>query len=111
MVIPTYAEDRIIDEEGKPLPGFISFIQNLIQNMQLSLSDEGYLIPSVTDAQKLVIQNSFQTTVVNPSSQTVSTGVRPGTMVFDTETANGGSPNGQLWVLLNDGVFHPVTNT
>lgn len=114
MIVPTYQEGQIVDENGMPLPGFAIFLQNLIQNMQLSVSDEGYLIPNVTDAQKAVIQASYQTTVVNPDSQTVTIGVQRGTMIFDTETSNGGAPGnplGQLYVLLNDGTFHPVTNT
>jgi len=114
MIVPTYQAGAIVDKDGNPLPGFAIFLQNLIQNMQLSVSDEGYLIPSVTDAQKAVIQSSFQTSSVNPESQTVTVGVQAGTMIFDTETSNGGapgSPRGQLYVLLNDGTFHPVTNT
>lgn len=113
MIIPTYQQGPIVDKEGNPLPGFGIFLQNLIQNMQLSVSDEGYLIPNVNNAQKGVIQASFQTNVVNPESQTVSVGVQTGTLIFDTETVNGGggNPLGQLYVLLNDGTFHPVTNT
>lgn len=114
MIVPTYQEESIVDNEGNTLPGFAIFLQNLIQNMQLSVSDEGYLIPNVTNAQMAVIQASFKTSVVNPESQTVTVGVQRGTLVFNTETSNGGAPGsplGQLHVLLNDGTFHPVTNT
>jgi len=113
MIVPTYTEGPIVDKEGNPLPEFAIFIKNLIQNMQLSISDEGYLIPNVDNTQMTTIQNSFQTGVVDPESQTVTVGVQTGTMVFNTETVNGGggNPLGQLYVLLNDGIFHPVTNT
>lgn len=114
MIIPTYQQGPVVDKEGNPLPGFVIFLQNLIQNMQLSVSDEGYLIPNVNNDQQGVIQASFKTSVVNPDSQTVTVGVQTGTMVFNKETVNGGTmmnPLGQLYVLLNDGTFHPVTNT
>jgi hypothetical protein len=114
MIVPTYQEGPIVDKDGRPLEGFAIFLQNLIQNMTLSVSDEGYLIPNVNNSQQGVIQASFQTNVVNPESQTISVGVQIGTMVFNTQTVNGGSsgnPLGQLYVLLNDGTFHPVTNT
>lgn len=109
MIVPTYSQGPIVEKDGTPTPGFAILLKNLIQNMQLSISDEGFLIPSVDRDQMATIQSSFQTGTVDPSSQTTSVGVQVGTMVFNTNPI--GVPNGQLYVLLNDGTFHPVTNT
>ena len=68
--------------------------------MQQSLSDEGFLIPSVSASDMAILENSET--------------ILPGTLVFNSEEVNGGSsdaPNGQLFVKLNDGLFHAVTNT
>ena len=130
MIVPTYVQEKLVDEQGEPTPGFVLFIQNLIQNMQLSVSDEGYLIPSVSSAnnsvtpsaaggQLAILQASYQnpSTPVNPNTQTVTVGVQVGTIIFDPYELNGGAagpprvPKGQLKVLLNDGLFHPIVNT
>lgn len=113
MIVPTYLQEAIVDDKGYPTEAFASFLRNMLQQMQTSLSEEGFLIPSVTDAQKTTIQNSFKTNTIDPNSLTVSAGVRPGTLVFDTQTPNGDmvNPKGQLYILLNDGTFHPITNT
>lgn len=125
MIVPTYVQEQVVDKEGVPTAGFNTFLSNLIQNMNLSVSDEGYLIPSISSApdsagtgltQIGVLQASFQGTVVNPSTQTVTVGVQVGTLIFDPYELNGGVigpprvPLGQLKVLLNDGIFHAVVN-
>lgn len=125
MIVPTYLQEAIVNKEGMPTDAFASFLRNLLQNMQLSVSDEGYLIPSVSSApdssppsstQLAVLQASYQNplTPVNPNTQTVTVGVQVGTIVFDPYEVNGATPparNGQLKVLLNDGMFHDITNT
>ena len=130
MIVPTYVQEKIVDDQGMPTDGFTLFIQNLIQNMQLSLSDEGYLIPPISSddnsvtppiagGQLAVLQASFlsATTPVDPNTQTVTVGVQVGTIIFDPYELNGGAagpprvPKGQLKVLLNDGLFHPIVNT
>ena len=122
MIVPTYVQERIVDKEGIPSDGFNIFLRNLIQNMQLSISDEGYLIPSVTSAPNSsppastelgVLQASFQNNTVDPSTQTVTVGVQVGTIIFDPYEVNGATPparNGQLKVLLADGTFHAIVN-
>ena len=77
---------------------WVSFFTQQQQLMQQCLSNEGFLIPSLTATQIGQIEDN----------------ALPGTMVFDTNAVNGGSfsnPNGQLYVRLADGTFHPVTNT
>lgn len=112
MIVPTYLQEKIVDESGYPTAAFSDFLRVLLQNMQLSISNEGYLIPSVTKEDMIDIQASFKSNVVNPNNQTVSIGVQIGTLVFNTETVNGGGvkPRGQLYILLNDGIFHAVIN-
>ena len=73
--------------------------------MQQAISNEGYLIPSQSKNNMLLIQKGTWTT----GSVTNKIAI-PGTILFNTDTANGGSPNGQLWVLLKDGSFHPIMN-
>lgn len=117
MIVPTYAQEQIVDKEGVPTSNFDLLLRQLLQGLQLSLSDDGYLVPSISsdpaDNQLAVLQASFQSDVVNPNSQTVTNGVRPGTIIFDPYESNGGapgSPNGQLKVLLKDGTFHAIVN-
>ncbi len=124
MNIPQYLQEELVKEDRYPTDAFANFLRNLLQGMQLSISNEGYLIPSISsepDA-KLgglsplqVLQNSFLSNTVDPNSQTVTTGVQVGTIIFDPYEVNGGggmTPRlGQLKVLLNDGQFHPITNT
>ena len=126
MIVPNYVQEQIVNEERYPTENFSSFLINLLQSMQISISDEGYLIPSVSSdptsvnpttsgGQLLQLQNSFQTNVVNPDTQTVTPGVQVGTIVFDPYEVNGGggmTPRlGQLKVLLRDGTFHNIVNT
>jgi len=123
MIVPNYVQEQIVDEKGYPTDNFATFLINLLQNMQVSISNEGYLIPSVSSdpasatptSQLAQLQASFQSETVNPDTQTVTTGVQVGTIVFDPYEVNGGSGGtprlGQLKVLLNDGTFHNVTNT
>ena len=124
MNIPPYLQEELVKEDRYPTEAFASFLRNLLQGMQLSISDEGYLIPSISSApdsagpgqtQLAVLQASFQSNTVNPNTQTVTTGVQAGTIIFDPYEVNGGSGGtprlGQLKVLLNDGTFHKITNT
>jgi hypothetical protein len=97
-------EQPLQKEDGK-LTGSLTdswanyFEQNQI-NMSTSLSDEGFQIPSVTGSQMATLQDSQN--------------VPAGRLVFNQDAVNGGSsdaPNGQLYIKLRDGLFHPITNT
>lgn len=98
MFVPTMIRERVVDKDGFLTAPWQGLFEQLLQNMQQSLSDEGFLIPPLTSANISVIQ----------------TNASNGTLVFNTSAVNGGSgsaPNGQLYVKLADGTFHPVTNT
>jgi len=120
MIVPTYSQEQIVDESGVPTSNFDLLLRQLLQGLQLYLSDDGYLVPSISsdpaDNELAVLQASFQGNTVNNESQTVTNGVRPGTIIFDPYELNGGAvgpprvPKGQLKVLLNDGTFHAIVN-
>lgn len=85
-------------------PPWGNFFDQQTQQMQQSLSNEGFWVPSQSGANLTTIAASLGQ----------QTGANVGTIVFDPTVVNGGSmlkPNGQLKVLLADGVFHPITNT
>ena len=119
MIVPTYSPEKIVNEDGTPTDGFGLLLRQLLQGLQLSISEDGYLCPSVssvsppTPSQLTVLENTFQSNFVNANTQTVITGVRPGTVIFDPYEVNGAvlpARNGQLKVLLNDGTFHAIVN-
>jgi hypothetical protein len=79
---------------------FANFFEQQQVLMQNDLSDNGFVIPSHTNKDMAILQGNPQIPV--------------GTLIFNTDAVNGGSfgaPNGQLYIKLQDGVFHPVTNT
>lgn len=114
MIIPVFVEDKPVDKTGDWNPSWKGVWEHLFQNMQISIGQEGYLIPSISSdpnsvtpptsgGQLLQVQNSF-------SQQN---GAQKGTLVFDPAEINGGSsmqPNGQLKILLGDGTFHAIAN-
>ena len=98
MNVPTFVQEKFVDENGYMTKPWQNLFQQLLQVMQQSLSDEGFAIPP---------QSSSNMTIILP-------GAMNGTLLFNTSAINGGSPtapNGQLYVKLADGTFHPVTNT
>lgn len=99
MFVPFLTADiKPSDDSKKISQMLLNFLIQLTQNMQQSLSNEGFLIPSMSSSDMAIIQ----------------TNALPGTLIFVTDVVNGGAsdaPNGQLFVRLNDGIFHPVTNT
>lgn len=105
MFVPIVPTEAITDENGERTKPWDNFFQQQAQNMQESLSDEGFAIPSVSSASNSVsppatggqlaqLQASFGT----------QQGVQVGRLVFDPNT-------NQLKVILNDGTFHPITTT
>jgi len=97
------------DFNGKPklkgtlTPPWGNFLDQQTQQMQQSLSDEGFWIPSQS--------GTNLTTIAASLGQ--QGGANAGTVVFDPTVINGGSagsPNGQLKILLADGVFHLIPN-
>lgn len=115
MFVPTNFRGKFIDENGMLTDSAQSLWQQLLQNMQQCLSDEGYVIPSVSSDPASVTPSATggQLQQVEDSFGEQN-GAIVGTVVFDPYEINGGSAdarNGQLKVLLGDGTFHAITNT
>lgn len=101
--------------EAEMTPPWGNYFDQNTQQMQQSLSNEGFWIPSVSSANDSVTPpaSGGQLAQVAASFGT-QTGINAGTIVFDPAEVNGGSsgaPNGQLKVMLADGAFHKITNT
>lgn len=73
--IPTFIKQPIVNEDKTPSDSMQLFMDNLQQQMQLTLSDEGWVVPSRSTAD---IDN-----IANPSSNNS----RPdGTIWYDNQT-------------------------
>ena len=85
-------------ETGNWTPQYQALMETLFRNLNISLSEEGFVIPT---------QSTDNINILGADSTS-------GTLLFDEAEINGGTaanPNGQLYIRLNDGTFHPVTNT
>jgi len=108
MVIVNVPTDSITDKEGSLTQPWRNYFDQSTQQMQQSLGQEGIWVPSVSPptsgGQLAQVAASFGT----------QGGINAGTIVFDPAEVNGGSagaPNGQLKVILADGLFHKITNS
>lgn len=111
----------MIDKDGKPSIYWQTLFIQLLQNLQQSLSNEGFVIPNVSSANNSVNPPVaggqlalIQATYGQSTPSFTNIGVQLGTLVFDPAEVNGSMtaiPNGQLKILLGDGTFHKVTNT
>jgi len=92
-----------------------NFFDQNTQQQQQSLSNEGFWIPSVSSASDSVTPPTSGGQLAQvAASFGQQGGVNAGTIIFDPAEVNGGSspsPNGQLKVMLADGMFHKITNT
>lgn len=110
-------KEPFVNKDGYLSDAAKNLIEQLLQNMQQNLSNEGSVMPSVSSANNSVNppQAGGQLAVIQNGTDSQGTQIAlKGTLVFDPAVVNGGTsqnPNGQLKVLLNDGTFHPVTNT
>jgi len=98
MFVPTMLQQQLVDKDGLLTEAWRSLFEQLLQNMQQALSDEGIVTPS---------QDTANIAIIQPAAMN-------GTLIFNTSAVNGGSPsapNGQLYIKLADGTFHPITNT
>lgn len=115
IVIPVPTGENILDEKGNLLPSWGNFFDQNTQQMQQSLSNEGFWIPSVSSANDSVTPPASGGQLAQlAASFGQQNGVNAGTLIFDPAEVNGGSsgsPNGQLKVILADGVFHAITNS
>jgi uncharacterized protein YtpQ (UPF0354 family) len=98
-------KQQFVDKDGFLTDAAKNLMEQLLQNMQQNLSDEGLVVPGQDSANVTIIQNG-----VNEQGAQIAL---KGTLIFDTSVVNGGSgpaPNGQLKILLNDGTFHAIVN-
>lgn len=99
MIVPVWQGGQVVKANGEFTDSYLNHQEQVRQQLQLGVSNNGFLIPSVTSAELATIQ-------ANPNSL-------PGTLLFNSQTINGGSsdaPNGQLFIKLGDGTFHPIAN-
>jgi hypothetical protein len=114
VIIVSVPTDKLMDEKGEMAVPWGNFFDQNTQQMQQNLGQEGFVIPQVSSAANSVMPP----TTGGQLAQVQATfgqqnGVQLGTLIFDPAETNGGSPtpNGQLKILLADGVFHKITNT
>jgi hypothetical protein len=75
MKIPTFTKQKFIDEEGNLMPSYQQLFDVVFQQMQLTLSDDGFVIPSQS------------TTNINHISNDSNDNSRPnGTIWYDNDT-------------------------
>jgi hypothetical protein len=58
MRIPNVPTTRIVDKEGIVTPQWAAFLRNLITQLRLNVSDEGYVFPFLTNAEVLQLNNT-----------------------------------------------------
>lgn len=115
MIVVNVPNDKMVDEEGHTTQPWGNYFDQSTMQMQQSIGEEGFWIPSVSSASDSVDPPTTggQLAQVAASFGTQG-GVNAGTIIFDPAEVNGGSsdaPNGQLKVILADGVFHAITNS
>lgn len=109
-IIPIFPQDKPFEKDNNGdlnwTREYNLFWTQLLQCIQQVVSNEGVVIPTQDSDNVTIIQNSL----LSNGEQAAL----PGTLLFNSSAVNGGTtdaPNGQLNVLLQDGVFHPITNS
>ncbi len=114
MIIVNVPNDKMVDEEGHVTQPWGNYFDQSTMQQQQSLSNEGFWIPSVSSASDSVEPPATGGQLAQvAASFGMQNGVNAGTLIFDPAEINGGSalkPNGQLKVILADGVFHAIVN-
>lgn len=103
MIVINVPNENLVDKEGEITKPWENYFDQSTQQMQQSLSNEGFWIPSVTASRQTIIAASLGQ----------QGGANAGTLIFDPDVVNGGTidaPNGQYKVLLADGSFHLIPN-
>lgn len=115
MIIINVPSDKMVDQEGNSTKPWKNYFDQSTQQMQQSLSNEGFWIPPVSSASNSVTPSATGGQLAQiAASFGQQDGVNAGTIIFDPAEVNGGTsdaPNGQLKVILADGIFHAITNT
>lgn len=115
MIVISVPNENIVDDQNIITKSWGNYFDQNTQQMQQSLSNEGFWIPSVSsDANSVTPPAAGGQIAQLEASFGQQNGLNAGTLIFDPAEVNGGSPsvpNGQLKVLLGDGLFHKITNT
>lgn len=85
MIVPNYLNTAFTDSNGNLTPQWSLLLDQLLRQMQINLSNEGFVIPS---------QNATNMNTIEPQAQN-------GTLLYDSTT-------GKLRIKLNDGTFHDI---
>lgn len=118
--VPNYVNELAVDESRNFTDAWQQFFSQLQHYMQTNLGSEGYKIPIISSDPASVMPNATGGQVAQieasfgQSPGVVGAGATAGTLIFDPYEVNGATPparNGQLKILLADGLFHKVTNT
>ena len=64
MNIPNFFNTQFVDEKGYLKPEFQNFFQQLITQLQLNLSDEGYRLPQQPTTTITKLDNAASTAVI-----------------------------------------------
>jgi hypothetical protein len=105
MIVISVPTGKITDEDGNVTPEYGNFFDQNTQQMQQSLSNEGFWIPSVSSASNSVMPPTSGGQLAQvAASFGQQNGANAGTIVYDPNT-------NQLKVLLSDGMFHAITTS
>ena len=105
MIVVSVPTDKIVDEKNVMAAPWGNYFEQNTQQMQQSLSNEGFWIPSVSSANNSVTPPFAGGQLAQiAASYGKQNGVNLGTLVYDPNT-------NQLKVFLNDGAFHTITTT
>ena len=115
MNIPNFENIQFVDRDLYLTDNYQNILQQLFTQLQNGVGQEGFQVSNVSSDPNSVTPPTTGGQVARiQSSFGQDNGVVVGTVIFDPYEVNGATPparNGQLKVLLNDGVFHGITNS
>lgn len=71
MNIPNYIPEKVITKDGDFTAGWMIVIQNLLQELQNNVGNNGFVIPSLTFAQISQLTNSVNGTMIYDTTNNV----------------------------------------
>lgn len=86
MLVPTLVQQQVVDEKGFLTPQWRQFFEQLLQNMQQSLSDEGFLIPPQSAANIALLTDSPNGTIIYDETNNEFKGKKAGSFMTFTLT-------------------------
>jgi hypothetical protein len=64
MLVPSFPVEKVIDDKGYLTPAWRTFFEQLLQNMNQSLSNEGIVIPPQTASNIALLTQSMNGTII-----------------------------------------------